>query len=139
MPKHHISLHNDIEEIPLLAEFVDQVCADGGVDASMVMSLNLAIEEAVTNVMVYAYPEGTTGMVDVEAETDGGMLTFVISDGGKAFDPTRQERADITLGVEERPIGGLGIFLVREIMDEVAYERSDNRNVLTLRKILKSE
>lgn len=140
MLKHRLTLHNDIEEIPLLAEFVDTICEEARVDASLAMSLNLAIEEAVTNSMLYAYPEGTGGMVEVDGGSDDSMLTFVISDSGIPFDPTRQEKADVTLGVEERPIGGLGIFLVNEIMDEVAYERlstpEGGKNVLTLRKHL---
>ena len=136
MLKHRLTLHNDIEEIPLLADFVDMVCEDVGADASLAMSLNLALEEAVTNSMLYAYPQGTTGLVDIEGGNQGSTLTFIVSDSGVAFDPTQQAEADVTLGVEERPIGGLGIFLVREIMDEVRYERQGERNVLTLSKQL---
>ncbi|MBQ4174233.1 MAG: ATP-binding protein, partial [Prevotella sp.] len=63
-------------------------------------------------------------------------LKFVISDWGKPFDPTSMEEVDTTLSVEERPIGGLGIHLVRQIMDSINYERIDGKNVLTLRKKL---
>ncbi|MBP5712599.1 MAG: ATP-binding protein, partial [Prevotella sp.] len=66
-------------------------------------------------------------------------LKFVISDHGTPFDPTEKEDADVTLSVEERPIGGLGIFLVRQIMDSVNYERLKGMNVLTLRKFLKTQ
>ena len=136
MLKHHLTLHNDIEEIPLLADFVDEVCEEAGTDVSLAMSINLALEEAVTNSMLYGYPEGSVGLVEIEGGVDGSTLTFVISDSGVAFDPTQQAEADVTLGVEERPIGGLGIYLVREIMDEVRYERVGDRNVLTLSKQL---
>ena len=100
------------------------------------MSLNLALEEAVTNVVMYAYSEGTDGLVDITAETKGQVLTFVIKDSGKAFDPTQKEEADITLSAEERPIGGLGIFLVMNLMDEVKYERENGYNILTMSKKL---
>ena len=66
-------------------------------------------------------------------------LKFVISDSGKPFDPTAKGKVDITLSAEDRPIGGLGIHLVREIMDSVNYEYSDGKNVLTLRKSLPSD
>jgi len=116
---------------------VDVVCEEAGTDASLAMSINLALEEAVTNSMLYGYPEGTAGLVEIEGGDDGSMLTFIVSDSGVPFDPTQQAEADVTLGVEDRPIGGLGIFLVREIMDEVRYERQGDRNVLTLSKQLK--
>ena len=61
-------------------------------------------------------------------------LNFVITDSGTPFDPTSVEDADVTLGVEDRPVGGLGIFLVRQIMDTVNYERVDGHNILTLSK-----
>ena len=66
-------------------------------------------------------------------------MTFVIADTGIAFDPTMKEDADTTLSAEERPIGGLGIFLVRQLMDVIDYKRQDNKNVLTLRKKLGEE
>ena len=104
-------------------------------DVSLVMSLNLALEEAVTNVVLYAYPEGQSGKVDIQASMKGRLLTFVISDAGVPFDPTTEvAEADITLSVEDRPIGGLGVFLVKQIMDTVSYQRTGGRNVLTLVK-----
>ena len=100
------------------------------------MSINLALEEAVSNVMLYAYPDTNSGRVLVEAEKTADRVTFIISDSGVAFDPTKQKEADITLSVEERAIGGLGIHLVRQLMDDIHYERKDEKNVLTLVKML---
>ena len=131
-----ITLPNDIEEVPQLAAFVDEVCEIVGFDMSTTMSLNLALEEAVVNVMSYAYPSGTTGNVNIEAMANDKRLKFVISDWGTPFDPTAEKEVDTTLSAEERPIGGLGIHLVRQIMDSINYERIDGMNVLTLRKKL---
>ena len=131
-----ITLPNDIEEVPQLAAFVDEVCEIVGFDMSTTMSLNLALEEAVVNVMSYAYPSGTTGNVNIEAMANERRLKFVISDWGTPFDPTAEKAVDTTLSAEERPIGGLGIHLVRQIMDSINYERIDGMNVLTLRKKL---
>ena len=103
------------------------------------MSLNLAIEEAVVNVMNYAYPEGMTGDVTIEAKANDVTLKFVIIDSGKPFDPTAKGKVDTTLSAEDRPIGGLGIHLVREIMDSVNYEYNAGRNVLTLSKSLPTD
>jgi anti-sigma regulatory factor (Ser/Thr protein kinase) len=131
-----LTLHNDVQQIELLADYIDSIADAAGIDPSLTMSLNLALEEAVTNVIMYAYPEGTDGTVDIITEVNDGLLTFIIKDSGKAFDPTQKEDADVTLSAEERSIGGLGIFLVRQIMDSVDYQRIDNQNILTLKKKL---
>ena len=129
-------LHNDVQQIELLAEYIDSIAEAAGIDPSLAMSLNLALEEAVTNVIMYAYTEGTDGTVDIITEANDGLLTFIIKDSGKAFDPTQKEDADVTLSAEERQIGGLGIFLVKQIMDTVNYQRIDGQNILTLTKKL---
>ena len=131
-----ITLPNDIEKVPVLAEFVDEVCEIAGFDMSTTMGINLALEEAVVNVMSYAYQPGTTGNVNIEAIANETRLKFIISDWGTPFDPTAEKEVDTTLSAEERPIGGLGIHLVRQIMDSINYERIDGMNVLTLRKKL---
>ena len=134
--KKRLVLPNDIETIPQLNEFIDLVAEEVGLDMSLTMSLNLAMEEAVVNVMDYAYPDGQKGNVDIEVTADQEWMTFVITDTGIAFDPTTKEDADTTLSAGERPIGGLGIFLVRQLMDDINYKREGNKNVLTLRKKL---
>ncbi len=131
-----ITLPNDIEKVPVLAEFVDEVCEIVGFDMSTTMGINLALEEAVVNVMSYAYQPGTMGNVNIEAIANETRLKFIISDWGTPFDPTAEKEVDTTLSAEERPIGGLGIHLVRQIMDSINYERIDGMNVLTLRKKL---
>ena len=130
----HLLIHNDIQQIPQLADFVETIAAEKHIDHSLTLSLNLALEEAVTNVIMYAYPEGTDGLVDIEAIIREHSLSFVISDSGQAFDPTDQPDADISQSVEERQVGGLGIYLVRSIMDNVSYERSGGKNILSMTK-----
>ena len=133
----HLILHNDIQQIPQLAEFVEAVADVAHLDVGLTMSLNLALEEAVSNVIMYAYPKGSDGLVDIEAIIRKGELEFIISDNGTPFDPTAAPEADITLDVEDRPVGGLGIFLVKNIMDVVKYTRSDDgKNILSMIKKL---
>ena len=133
---HNLVLKNKVEELSRLEEFMASVTEGCNLDAAAATNINLALEEAVTNVVMYAYPEGTDGEVDIEATILDGILKFVISDDGVPFDPTAAPEADVTLGVEERPIGGLGIFLVRKIMDSVEYCRENGRNRLTMTKNL---
>jgi sigma-B regulation protein RsbU (phosphoserine phosphatase) len=135
----HITLPNDVQATTELGMFVDEVCENVGFDMSTTFKLNLAIEEAVVNVMSYAYPAGTKGDVDIDAEADDEQLKFVISDSGTPFDPTQKGEVDTTLSAEERGIGGLGIHLIRQIMDTINYERVDGKNVLTLcKKLIKN-
>ena len=134
-------MRNDIQQIPTLPEWLE----DLGLPMELSMPINLALEEAVTNVMLYAYP-GKSGQVLVECTKDlrsegvkeerseSERLIFTITDSGVPFDPTQKEEVDTTLSAEEREIGGLGIHLVRQIMDEVRYARIDDKNVLTLIK-----
>lgn len=131
---HDITLPNDVQEIPRLAEFVDEVCEAVGFDMGTTMQINLAMEEAVVNVMNYAYPSGTYGEISITAQSNDIRLKFVIIDNGTPFDPTTHKEVDTTLSAEERGIGGLGIHLVREIMDSINYERINGQNILTLRK-----
>ena len=127
---HSIVMRNDIQQIPTLAEWVESL----HLPQALNMTINLALEEAVTNVMLYAYPHDKSGKVLIEAEKTDTEIIFVISDSGTAFDPTAQPPADITLSAEERAIGGLGIHLVRQIMDSITYRREDGKNILTLVK-----
>jgi len=131
-----IVLPNNIRKVPQLAAFVGEVCKVAGYDADTTMQLNLALEEAVVNVMNYAYPKDVQGNIYIETSTDDTHLQFTITDNGTPFDPTAKEDADTSLPLAERPIGGLGIHLVRQIMDSIHYEYINGQNVLTLRKKL---
>ncbi len=134
MKERSIELLNDVRQIPRMAEFVEAVVAEKKIDNDVAMGIHLAIEEAVTNVMMYAYPEGTEGSVELKAVMTSDRLSFILSDSGKPFDPTAAPDPDVTASAEDRPIGGLGIHLVRRIMDSVQYERKDGKNYLTMTK-----
>ena len=130
----HLILHNDIQQIPQLADFLESIAEEKKLPQSLTMSLNLALEEAVTNVILYAYPQDADGLVDIEAIIRPHEVEFILSDNGIPFDPTTTPPIDISLGVEERPLGGLGMHLVRQIMDSVLYRRDGDRNILTMIK-----
>lgn len=129
-----LNIHNNIAEISQLAPFLDEVAEAYGIAPDVSFKLNLALDEALANSISYAYPEGTEGSITLEADVDGDELLFLLIDQGTPFDPTKEGDVDITLSVEERPIGGLGIFLIKQMMDSVTYKRVDNKNILELRK-----
>lgn len=129
-----LNLHNDINEVPLLTRWIDEVAEAFGLPMSASFNLNLALEEAVVNVMNYAYPGLTDQPILIIADKagEGDGVVFQLIDHGTPFDPTSIEAPDITLSVEERPIGGLGIFLVHQIMASVTYRYENQSNILTM-------
>ena len=132
-----ISLVNDVQEVPALAIFVGSICEDMRFNELTTAGVNLAIEEAVVNVMNYAYPEGTRANILLEVVADDDTITFELYDDGRPFDPTLVEEVDVTLPANQRTVGGLGIHLIRHYMDTFSYERRGNQNVLTMTKDLK--
>ena len=131
-----MTLTNAIREIKRVNAFSKEVAEQLHLDSKQAGQLQLAVEEAVVNVIEYAYPAGSEGQIDIQAQSDGKTLRVQITDNGVPFDPTTKEKADVTLSAEERQLGGLGILLVREMMDSINYERMDGKNVLTLVKTL---
>lgn len=140
-----VTLTNDVSDVERLGAFMKALTLRLGMERSTASNLRLAIEEAVVNVMSYAYPKETTGSVTVAADVfapneasgcECQQLCIKITDRGVAFDPTDVAEADTTLAAEDRPIGGLGILLMRELMDSINYERNAGQNVLTLKKKL---
>lgn len=131
-----IILANDISEISKLNEFVEEIGNEFSLTPDVVFNVNLVLEEAIVNVINYAYPKEKRESIYLSAQLHEGSIVFVLTDTGMQFDPTKAPEADITLSLEDRPIGGLGIFLIRQIMNEVSYERIDGKNVLTLSKKL---
>ncbi|MBQ9640366.1 MAG: ATP-binding protein [Bacteroidaceae bacterium] len=135
-----LTLQNKIEQISLLVDFVNQICEELHLDEALNFNLNLVLEEAVTNVIMYAYPQDEAHTLTLKAWTEeGGKLAFELCDQGKPFNPIEEApEVDTTLSAEERQIGGLGIFLIKQMMDEVNYEYKDHSNVLTLKKNINS-
>ncbi len=134
---HHLTYCNAAHNAPAL------ITADGACRLLHDLEKNRqasAIEEWVANVISYDYPKGIRGHVELTAKVVDNVLTLVIKDHGAPFDPTQQTEVDVDAQLDERQIGGLGIHLVKAIMDTMHYERTaDGYNVLTLTKELKIE
>ena len=134
-PSRRLIMKNEMSEVGRLRAFFFSVCREHGIDDETAKTLNLALEEWVANVINYAYPKGMRGHVEVTADVSDDVLTLVIKDHGAVFDPTQHEEVDIDAELDERAIGGLGIHLIRTIMDTVEYQRtSDGYNRLVLTK-----
>lgn len=131
-----IVLKNRIEEIARMSAFLEEISEEFNLSIENTFNINLAIEEAATNIISYAYPKDEEHEFTLTVRNIDNRLIFKLIDTGKMFDPTVQPEADVTLSLEERPIGGLGIFLIRKIMNTVKYRRIEDKNVLTMVKII---
>lgn len=102
-------------------------------------AIHLVSEELVVNVVSYAYADDAEGYLKVNIDKSDDMLVIEFVDGGVAFNPLEREQPDTSLALEDRSIGGLGIFLTTQMMDDVAYRRTDNENILTIKKRINNE
>jgi len=117
-----------------LGRFIESVsdCAKArGFEQEEIRKIELAAEEALVNIFRYAYPE-RPGDVEVSCKLDEGRFTLEIIDSGIPFDLTAIPDPDVTAGIQERETGGLGIFFIKKMMDEVRYRRENDQNILTL-------
>lgn len=132
-----VDLQSSLDELPKLQAFLADSAARFHIPAPIVGQLELALEEIVTNVISYGFDESgdpNGHVIRVALSVDGRAITVTVEDDGAAFDPLERAAPDVTVPIEEREIGGLGILLVRELMDDVRYDRVDDRNRLTLTK-----
>ncbi|MEG0499990.1 MAG: ATP-binding protein [Rikenellaceae bacterium] len=134
--KKEIKLINDMAEIGRLEFFVEEIGLELILSTEIIMNINLALEEAIANIIMYAYPPQTEHDITLKVTSNSSQLVFLLTDEGISFDPTKASVVDMSAPIDERQIGGLGIFLIRQIMNEVTYERIDNTNKLTMKKNL---
>ena len=135
-PQQTLTLANDLAEITRLAAFVDTFCAPLPATPKDLLALHLTLEELVTNVISHGYTDGRTHTFTVALAADNGRVTAIVDDDAPAYDPLSRPEVDTSFPIEDRPIGGLGVHLVRKLMDTARYERRDGHNRLTLQRTL---
>jgi serine/threonine-protein kinase RsbW len=126
-------LANELTEVPLAAARVNEFCQARNVPERTAYRFNLALDEALTNIISYAFPDGGRHEIEVRIEYRDNTLAATVSDDGEAFDPLSQEKPDIHAALEDRKVGGLGVHLLRSLMDSAEYRRTDGRNHLMFR------
>ena len=129
-----IRLANDLAALAALAERVESFGAAQRLRERVVNALNVVVDEAVSNAINHGYAAGARGEIAVRLRRAPDGVLLEVEDDGKPFDPLQVPPLDLTLPLERRPIGGLGIHLIRNLMDEVTYARRDGRNVLKMVK-----
>jgi anti-sigma regulatory factor (Ser/Thr protein kinase) len=129
-------LVNDLAAMAGVVEAVEGFVAEHRLPAEAANALYVCVDEAVSNAIAHGYPEGERGEIAVRLHRRADGVVLEIEDDGAPFDPLQAASPDLTLPLAARPIGGLGIHLIRSLMDEVSYARRDGRNVLKLTRKL---
>ncbi|PWC37964.1 hypothetical protein TSO352_08455 [Azospirillum sp. TSO35-2] len=130
-------LRNDLSELERLAVAVDDFIERNDLPPDLAFKFNLCFDELITNIVSYGYGDGGTHEIRVRLEADGAELRAEVEDDADAFDPFAEAPApDLTGDLDDRRIGGLGVFLVKKTMDRAAYRREGGRNLVLLAKAL---
>jgi phosphoserine phosphatase RsbU/P len=137
MPK--ISITNKIKNLEKVESFIEQFCNENNLNDNISFDLHLIEDELTTNIINYAFNDGREHIIDISIELESGNVKMRIADDGKEFNILEAKEANVDLPLEERPIGGLGIFLVKQKMDFIDYKRKENKNILTLTKRIESK
>ena len=127
-------LHNQASEIPRVHEALDQFAAEHGLSGAYISRLHLALEEHLTNVLSYGYDPGEPGTLRVRLSIERPILSIEIEDDGRPFNPIEAPVVDTTLPLDAKPLGGLGLLMIRKSVDELEYRRVADRNVLTMKR-----
>jgi len=129
-----VELKNDLTEIVRMSQIIDEFCASNKLPPDTVFALNLSLEEILANFIAYGYDDHNEHVINVRMNLHQGQVYIEVEDDGKPFNPLEVDAPDIDKPLEERPIGGLGIHLVKNHMDSLQYKRKDERNLLIMKK-----
>jgi len=129
-----LHIKNELGQLSLVTSFIEHEIETVGISNECSMQIRLALEEVVTNVILYAYPSQSGQDLSIDLAYKDGKLQITVIDTGIPFNPMEIEDPDLTLSVDKRPIGGLGIFIAKKLMNEVHYCRTDGKNILTMVK-----
>lgn len=132
-----LSVSGSIADLPRILDFVEEACDCAGIDPDAKFDLQLVVDEACTNIFEHAY-DGDGGELSIRFETRGRDVEITLQDRGRPFDPALIPQPDMSVPLEKRPIGGLGLHLIRTLTDDVAYtcSQAGNRFKMVRRNIL---
>ena len=132
-----LELRNSLSELDALCQSLEQFGTSLGLSRKIVFEICLAMEELVTNIISYGFADDAVHFIKVAISHKNGILIIRLEDDGVPFDPLKAEEPDCECPIEQRKVGNLGIHLTKKIMDDMIYERRENKNLLTLKKSIK--
>jgi anti-sigma regulatory factor (Ser/Thr protein kinase) len=130
------SIKNDLTEIEKLAAEIETFGERHGLPSDLIFNINLSLDELITNIINYGYRDQHEHRIHIDLRVTETEVVVELKDDGIPFNPLEKPCPDVNQGLDDRPVGGLGIYLVRNLMDQVEYRRTGAQNVLTMKKIL---
>jgi anti-sigma regulatory factor (Ser/Thr protein kinase) len=134
----HATFPSAGDVMPGVNELVDRIGDAYSVPLETLTNLRIALDEIVTNIVSYAYPDGASHEIRIQCEMRGGHLETTVEDDGLAYDPLQAPAPDVTSSLTRRPVGGLGVHFVKSLMHAVVYERVAGHNRLTLQQVIET-
>jgi len=132
-------LKSDLSELDRLCQNLETFGQKFGLSKKLIFEINLALDELFTNIISYGFQDDEEHLVRITLTPENDQLCLCIEDDGKPFNPIEFESPDVSCSVEKCKIGGLGIHIMKKLMDEICYERCEDKNVLNLKKKISSE
>lgn len=129
----HRTIANELHDLEILMNASTNFLEDGGVGAQTVYRINLALEEMITNIIKHGYSDYDAHEIRVSIEIGESEITALIEDDGHEFNPLEWEKKDGLGSLEKRQVGGLGIHLIKDLLDQVTYRRENNKNILEIK------
>ncbi|HHE74509.1 MAG: ATP-binding protein [Deltaproteobacteria bacterium] len=132
-------LKNDQSELERLCHNCEEIGQSIGISDKSMFEMNLALDELFTNIISYGFQDCQEHIIKVSITVEGDQLQMRIEDDGVPFNPLESETPDIQCGIEDCKIGGLGIHLIKKLMDDIQYQRVADKNILVLRRKIRKE
>ncbi len=139
MPGATVRIENDLSEIAKVDETLDDFAEQFGVPPAIAATFHIIFDDLLNNVISYGFSDEQRHFIDISLELTESSLIVSIADDGVPFNPLAETAPDTTLSIEDRPIGGLGIHIVVNMVDDISYQRTADKNVLTLTKSFQSK
>ncbi len=130
-------LKNDLSELEQLCQTCEEVGRDINISDKAIFEMNLALDELFTNIISYGFNDQQEHTIKINIAIEGNQLQMRIEDDGVPFNPLESKTPEFQCGIEECKIGGLGIHLIRKLMDDIQYQRVADKNILVLRRKIK--
>jgi serine/threonine-protein kinase RsbW len=132
--EHRLHIPGQFDRLEQISKFIEQSGLEAGLDDKAICRCQLAVDEACTNIIEYAYEGEGRGSIDICCEPEAGELTIIIEDHGKPFDPNSVPTPQLDTNLEDMQVGGLGLYFMRQVMDAVEFSYEDGSNKLVLVK-----
>lgn len=133
---HTLSVEASTEHLAEVRDFVASHAENIGLNQKMISEIRLAVDEAYTNIIKHAYSNNSTEKVNIEIGSDDDQLWITLIDSGKSFDPESYREPDLMKRIKEKKRGGMGVYLIRKVMDQVQYNRKGESNEIRMVKNL---